>query len=65
MPIQPRFIPLVGLLALLPIAAFIMDRPELGAVLSVISTFIIVGSVVLMVWPERENRGKVFGPGSA
>lgn len=61
MPVQTRYLPLVGGLALLPVIVYIVDRPELGAVLSVLSTLLIVGSLVMMFSESRRERGKVFG----
>lgn len=63
MAVEPRLIPLVGLLALVPVAAYLVNRPELGAMLSVPSTLIIVGSVMYMLQTDTEPRGKVYGPG--
>ncbi len=61
MPIEPRYLPLVGGLALLPVLAYNLVRPELGSILSIPSTILIIASVMWMLWPERKKRGKIFG----
>lgn len=61
MELRPTLIPLVGALALVPIVVYLLARPELGALLSVVSTGLIVTILIFMLRPEREDRGKVFG----
>ena len=63
MPVQTKYLPLVGALALLPVLVYVFVRPHLGAMLAIPSTIIIVLSVMAMLWPERRRRSKVFGPG--
>ncbi len=61
MEFHPTYIPLVGALALVPIVVYLLAKPELGAMLSVVSTGLIVLILLFMLRPEREDRGKVFG----
>ena len=62
MPVPSRYLPLVGGLALLPVIVYLVERPEVGAVLSIVSTILIVGSIVVMFSGDsRRARGKVYG----
>ncbi|MFB6268028.1 MAG: hypothetical protein ABEI31_10240 [Halodesulfurarchaeum sp.] len=61
MPVDSTYLPLAGLLALVPTAWYLLVRPELGAALSLLSTVIIVSSLALMVSRAEEKGGKVFG----
>jgi hypothetical protein len=61
MPIEPKYIPLAGALALVPVLVYVAARPELGAILAIPSTVLIVLSVWLMLRGESESRGKVYG----
>ncbi|MFB6153312.1 MAG: hypothetical protein ABEJ27_03575 [Halodesulfurarchaeum sp.] len=61
MSVDTTSLPIVGLLALVPTAWYLLFQPGLGAALSLLSTIIIVSSLVLMVTTAEEDRGKVFG----
>lgn len=63
MPFDPKYIPFIGLLAIVPVVAYLTNRPEIGVYLAVLSTITIVLSVFSMLRADTKPRGKVHGPG--
>lgn len=58
MALRPQLLAGIGLLALIPVVVFLLNRGETIVALSIVNVFIIVGSIYTMFSPiENEEHG--------